>query len=282
MPTVPVPLRRLAASTLFVAALIAAAPARAATLPPLFSESLVTSGLSGATAMQFAPDGRLFVCLQGGALRVIKDGALLPTPFVTIPVNSVGERGLLGIAFDPEFAANQYVYVYYTTTRPAASQPHQPLHRQRRRRRGRQRGRARWTSTTCRRAINHNGGAIALRRRRQALRRGGRQRRRRQRPVAVDAPRQDAAAQPRWLDSGRQPDHVCRHQRHTGRRQSRHLGDGPAQPVHLRGQHRRPVPHDAHQRRRRRHVGGGERRHRRRQLRLADVRGHRRQPRRDD
>ncbi len=116
MPTLPVPLRRLAASTLFVAALIAAAPARAATLPPLFSESLVTSGLTRPTAMQFAPDGRLFVCLQGGPLRVIKDGVLLPTPFVTIPVNMLGERGLLGVAFDPEFAVNQYVYVYYTTS----------------------------------------------------------------------------------------------------------------------------------------------------------------------
>ena len=83
MPTVPVPVRRLAASTLFFAALIAAPPARAATLPTLFSESLVASGLARPTAMQFAPDGRLFVCQQGGALRVIKDGALLPTPFVT-------------------------------------------------------------------------------------------------------------------------------------------------------------------------------------------------------
>ena len=51
--------------------------------------------------MQFAPDGRLFVCQQGGALRVIKDGVLLPTPFVTVTVNAEGERGLLGVAFDP-------------------------------------------------------------------------------------------------------------------------------------------------------------------------------------
>jgi glucose/arabinose dehydrogenase len=92
--------------------------ARAATLPPGFSETLVASGLASPTAMQFSPDGRLFVCEQGGRLRVIKNGALLATPFVTLTVSSVGERGLLGVAFDPDFAVNQFVYVYYTATTP--------------------------------------------------------------------------------------------------------------------------------------------------------------------
>jgi len=85
----------------------------AATLPAGFTETQI-SGLSSPTAMEFAPDGRLFVCLQGGQLRVIKNGALLPTPFVTLSVDAAGERGLLGIAFDPNFATNHFVYVYYT------------------------------------------------------------------------------------------------------------------------------------------------------------------------
>ena len=46
-------------------------PMRAASVPTGFSESLVASGLSNPTAMQFAPDGRLFVAEQGGRLRVI-------------------------------------------------------------------------------------------------------------------------------------------------------------------------------------------------------------------
>ena len=50
---------------------------------------------------------------------MIKNGALLPTPFVTLTVDSAGERGLLGIAFDPAFASNHFVYVYYTATTPA-------------------------------------------------------------------------------------------------------------------------------------------------------------------
>ncbi len=94
-------------------------PTRAATVPAGFTESLIASGLASPTAMQFAPDGRLFVAEQGGRLRVIKDGALLPTPFLTLTVSSAGERGLLGVAFDPQFATNRYVYVYYTATTPA-------------------------------------------------------------------------------------------------------------------------------------------------------------------
>ena len=85
------------------------------TLPSGFVESLVTGGLTAPTAMAIAPDGRIFVAEQGGALRVIKNGSLLANPFLNVAVNAVGERGLLGIAFDPEFALNQYVYVYYTT-----------------------------------------------------------------------------------------------------------------------------------------------------------------------
>jgi len=91
---------------------------RAATVPSGFTDSVVASGLSNPTAMAFAPDGRIFVCQQGGALRVIKNGALLATPFVTLTVNASGERGLLGVAFDPNFSSNQLVYVYYTATTP--------------------------------------------------------------------------------------------------------------------------------------------------------------------
>ncbi len=96
---------------LFSGVLLAAV---AATLPTGFVETQIASGLSSPTAMEFAPDGRLFVCLQGGNLRVVKNGALLPTPFVTLTVDSSGERGLLGVAFDPSFATNNFVYVYYT------------------------------------------------------------------------------------------------------------------------------------------------------------------------
>jgi glucose/arabinose dehydrogenase len=69
--------------------------------------------------MAFAPDGRLFVCQQTGQLRVISNGSLLATPFISLTVSSSGERGLLGVAFDPNFAVNHFVYVYYTATTPS-------------------------------------------------------------------------------------------------------------------------------------------------------------------
>lgn len=94
----------------------------AATLPSGFVESQYGSDVgNGPTAMEFSPDGRLFVCLQGGDLRVISGGIVLPDPFVTVSTTADGERGLLGIAFDPDFANNQYVYVYYTV-------PIDPIH----------------------------------------------------------------------------------------------------------------------------------------------------------
>ena len=104
----------------FVSLLVlsAATTASAATVPTGFTDAVVASGLNNPTAMALAPDGRIFVCQQGGALRVIKNGALLATPFLTVTVDSSGERGLLGIAFDPNFVSNQLVYIYYTATTP--------------------------------------------------------------------------------------------------------------------------------------------------------------------
>jgi len=91
----------------------------AATVPTGFTDSVVAGGLTDPTAMAVAPDGRIFVCEQRGTLRVIKNGVLLSTPFLTVTVDSAGERGLLGIAFDPNFVSNQLIYVYYTAPTPA-------------------------------------------------------------------------------------------------------------------------------------------------------------------
>jgi glucose/arabinose dehydrogenase len=91
----------------------------AQTFPSGFSQVLVAGTISNPTVMQFAPDGRLFVAEQSGALRVIKNGVLLTKPFITLNVNSSGERGLLGIAFDPSFSANNFIYLYYTLSSAA-------------------------------------------------------------------------------------------------------------------------------------------------------------------
>jgi glucose/arabinose dehydrogenase len=71
------------ASLLVFVALAGSLHARAAILPTGFTETLIASGLSNPTAMAFAPDGRLLVCLQGGELRVVKNGA---------PANAISDR----------------------------------------------------------------------------------------------------------------------------------------------------------------------------------------------
>src|SRR5262245_963510 len=84
------------------------------TLPPGFNESVFAAGVNVPTAMAVAPDGRVFVAEQTGDLRVVQNGAVLPNPFVKLTVDSSGERGLVGVTLDPNFAANGFVYVYYT------------------------------------------------------------------------------------------------------------------------------------------------------------------------
>ncbi len=88
------------------------------TVPSGFAETQIATNLSSPTSMTFAPDGRLFVCQQGGALRVIKNNTLLTTPFMQLNVDSAGERGLLGVAFDPSFNSNHFLYCYYTAKTP--------------------------------------------------------------------------------------------------------------------------------------------------------------------
>lgn len=85
-----------------------------------FTDTTIASNLIAPTAMSFAPDGRLFITQQGGDLRILKNNSLLPSPFLSLKVDSAGERGLLGVAFDPNFSTNHFVYVYYTV----------PAHRQ--------------------------------------------------------------------------------------------------------------------------------------------------------
>jgi len=98
-----------------IACLLLLQAASSATLPTGFTETRIVSGIANPTAMTIAPDGRIFIAEQAGRLRVVRDGVLLPQPFLTLNPNSLGERGLLGVALDPNFSANGYVYVFYTS-----------------------------------------------------------------------------------------------------------------------------------------------------------------------
>jgi glucose/arabinose dehydrogenase len=119
------PLRRLCCALLVAALLPAAAPANAA-VPAGFEDQDFLLNIAGPTAMAFLPDGRALVAQKSGLVRVVKDGALLPDAALDITAATCddGERGLLGIAADPQFAANGYFYVYYTHIKdPPAADP---------------------------------------------------------------------------------------------------------------------------------------------------------------
>jgi len=89
-----------------------------------FTLQEVASGLNFPTAMATTPDGRIFVTeLVTGKIRVVTPTATLPwqlqaAPFATLPVVTGNEKGLLGIAVDPSFSQNGFVYVFYTASGP--------------------------------------------------------------------------------------------------------------------------------------------------------------------
>jgi glucose/arabinose dehydrogenase len=68
--------------------------------------------------MEVARDGRIFICEQTGALRIVKNDKLLAARFLTIGVDSFWERGLIGVTVDPDFVSNQFVYVTYVAAEP--------------------------------------------------------------------------------------------------------------------------------------------------------------------
>lgn len=90
-------------------------PARAGTPPTGFTDTLVTAGLSAPMSLAFLPDGsgRAVIVQQAGGIRAW-DGAALSTLHTMTEVVSGGERGLLGVAVDPDWPPRPYLYVYYT------------------------------------------------------------------------------------------------------------------------------------------------------------------------
>jgi thiol-disulfide isomerase/thioredoxin len=104
-----------------VAALaIAAAPA--AELPEGFRLEPVVGGLTNPADLAGTPDGRILIAERTtGDLRVLHWGLLQSDPICSVPVDATGEGGLLGVAVHPEFAANGWVYLYYTELTSAAN-----------------------------------------------------------------------------------------------------------------------------------------------------------------
>jgi glucose/arabinose dehydrogenase len=89
-------------------------PKTFASPPPNFQTTLlVGTGLDFPTGLGVAPDGRIFILEQSGQIKIYKNGQLLSRFFDELPAYANSDRGLLGIAFDPDFTSNHFVYFYY-------------------------------------------------------------------------------------------------------------------------------------------------------------------------
>jgi len=91
-----------------------------------FVEDVVLSDLPLSTAVAFAPGERIFIAIKEGIVRVAQGGSLLSTPFIDITsiVNRRTDRGLGGIAVDPQFPSRPYVYLFFTYDPPRAGIVH--------------------------------------------------------------------------------------------------------------------------------------------------------------
>jgi glucose/arabinose dehydrogenase len=101
-------------------------------LAPGFTQTQLAGGLNKPIVLAFAANGDLYIGEQGGTILVYRNGAVQPTPVLTLTVFSQGETGLLGMALDPNFATNGYLYVSYTaalTTSTGTGQPYARLSR---------------------------------------------------------------------------------------------------------------------------------------------------------
>jgi glucose/arabinose dehydrogenase len=112
-------MRRLSTLLLLLAACSSGDSNDPAPIPTDFVLKLqeVASGLNDAVYVTSPPgDARLFIVDLIGRLRILENGQLLATPFLDIvaKVNSGGERGLLSVAFHPQYRTNGFFYVYYT------------------------------------------------------------------------------------------------------------------------------------------------------------------------
>jgi glucose/arabinose dehydrogenase len=100
--------------------------ARAVALPTGFQESVVWSGLTNPTNIEFAADGRIFVAEKSGIIKVFDNEAdQTPSVFADLSTNvhDFWDRGMLGLAVHPNFPASPYVYVLYTYDAPVGGSP---------------------------------------------------------------------------------------------------------------------------------------------------------------
>src|SRR5512139_2776526 len=116
-------MKRLAGSIIVVLALSFVILRAANAQPPVgFESQTLIIGLDQPTGLTFTPDGRMFIIERTGAIKIVQPGAAQvdTSPLLTLTNINIdqGERGLVGITLDPNFAANGYYYIFYTANSP--------------------------------------------------------------------------------------------------------------------------------------------------------------------
>jgi glucose/arabinose dehydrogenase len=101
-------------------------PAAATPVQPGFREATALSGLVQPTNLEFSPDGRVFVAEKSGIIKVfdgLADNTATVFADLRLVAHNVWDRGLLGMALDPDFPAHPWVYVLYTYDAPPGHGP---------------------------------------------------------------------------------------------------------------------------------------------------------------
>ena len=112
---VEVPLKSVVTALIVLVHLSAPSAAAAHGVLHGFVDETVVSGLSLPVAFTTLPDGRVLIAEKAGVVRIVSGGRLLPDAFIDLRarVNDYWDRGLLGLAADPAFAQNGFVYLFY-------------------------------------------------------------------------------------------------------------------------------------------------------------------------
>jgi glucose/arabinose dehydrogenase len=112
----PTMTRRLAGAALLLAALSSATAVAQSVPSDLALQALTVPGVSQPIAVRAPNDGsgRMFIVSRTGSVFIYRNGALVTTPFITVPVSTSSEQGLLGLAFHPQFATNGRFYLQLT------------------------------------------------------------------------------------------------------------------------------------------------------------------------
>jgi glucose/arabinose dehydrogenase len=109
-------MRLITLTAALLLALAASSGVEAATYPAGFEEETLVDGLTRPTAVDWAPDGRMFVIEKDGVLKVVNPGETTAETVLDLRerVNSWWDRGLLGLAVDSSYESNGFVYLLYT------------------------------------------------------------------------------------------------------------------------------------------------------------------------